>query len=50
MELTTKQSNNKDFFVASCPGCSKRMRLTEHTDIPSVENEPNPAKSQVRKI
>jgi hypothetical protein len=41
MELTTKQPNYKDFFVASCSGYSKRMRLTEHADIPSAANEPN---------
>ena len=28
MELTTKQPNNKDFFVTLCSGCPKRMRPT----------------------
>jgi hypothetical protein len=41
MELTTKQPNNKDFFVTSGSGCPKRMRLPEHADIPSAANESN---------
>jgi hypothetical protein len=39
MELTTKQSNNKDFFVASCPGCSKRMRLSGQVWFPTLAYE-----------